>query len=46
MTNRRFPPPWTVEEGEACFVVRDAGGQALNYICFENKRGRRSAANC
>jgi hypothetical protein len=20
---RRFPPPWTVEETEACFIVRD-----------------------
>jgi hypothetical protein len=26
---RRFPPPWTVEEQDACFVVRDRGGQAL-----------------
>jgi len=22
MNGRRFPPPWTVEEQEACFVVR------------------------
>jgi hypothetical protein len=21
---RRFPPPWTVEELDACYVVRDA----------------------
>jgi hypothetical protein len=27
--SRRFPPPWTVEETDACFVVRDASGQAL-----------------
>jgi hypothetical protein len=20
---RRFPPPWSVEETEACFIVRD-----------------------
>src|SRR6516162_11059734 len=26
---RRFPPPWSVEEQEACFVVRDHSGQAL-----------------
>jgi hypothetical protein len=26
---RRFPPPWSVEEQEACFTVRDADGQAL-----------------
>jgi hypothetical protein len=24
MSSPRFPPPWTVEEMEACFVVRDA----------------------
>jgi hypothetical protein len=23
MTARRFPPPWSVEELDACFVVRD-----------------------
>jgi hypothetical protein len=27
---RRFPPPWTLEEhNEACFIVKDAAGQAL-----------------
>jgi hypothetical protein len=29
---RRFPPPWSVEEQDACFVVRDHSGQALAYI--------------
>jgi tripartite-type tricarboxylate transporter receptor subunit TctC len=24
---RRFPPPWSVEELDACFVVRDRGGK-------------------
>jgi hypothetical protein len=23
MPQRRFPPPWSVEETEACFIVRD-----------------------
>jgi hypothetical protein len=23
VTARRFPPPWSVEELDACFVVRD-----------------------
>jgi hypothetical protein len=23
MTERRFPPPWSVEEQDACFAVRD-----------------------
>jgi hypothetical protein len=25
---RRFPPPWSVEELDACFVVRDNSGQS------------------
>jgi hypothetical protein len=29
---RRFPPPRNVEETEACFLVRDANGQALGYF--------------
>ena len=29
MSSRRFPPPWSVEETDACFIVRDANGQAL-----------------
>ena len=29
---RRFPPPWSVEETDACFIVRDANGQALAYV--------------
>jgi len=24
---RGFPPPWTVEETDACFIVRDGNGQ-------------------
>ena len=24
---RRFPPPWRVEETDACFIVRDATGR-------------------
>jgi hypothetical protein len=24
----RFPPPWSAEETEACYIVRDANGQA------------------
>ena len=42
---RRFPPRWTVEEhNDACFIVRDATGQALGYFYFEDEPGRRSAA--
>jgi hypothetical protein len=42
---RRFPPPWSVEELDACFVMRDHNGQKLAYVYFEDERGRRSAAN-
>jgi hypothetical protein len=41
---RRFPPPWSVDEQEACFIVRDANGQALAYVYFEEEPGRRAAA--
>ena len=44
MTERRFPPPWSVEELEACFVVKDGAGQKLAYVYFEDEPGRRSAA--
>ena len=43
MSARRFPPPWTVEELDACFVVRDQNGQQLAYVYLENEPGRRSA---
>ena len=32
MLERRFPPPWSVEQQEACFVVRDHNGQKLAYV--------------
>ena len=41
---RRFPPPWTVEELDACFVVIDSAEQKLAYVYFEEESGRRSAA--
>jgi hypothetical protein len=38
MTERRFPPPWSVEEGEAYFVVKDNDGQQLAYVHFDDPR--------
>ena len=32
MTNRRFPPPWTVERLPGGFKVIDANGQSLAYF--------------
>jgi len=45
ITSRRFPPPWSAEETEACFIVRDANGQALAYVYYEQEPGRRAAAS-
>ena len=41
---RRFPPPWSVEGQDACYVVRDHNDQQLAYLYFEDEPGRRSAA--
>ena len=43
--SHRFPPPWTAEETEACFVVRDHNGQALAHVYFEDEPGQRAAPN-
>ena len=44
VTAHRFPPPWSAEVTPNCFIVRDANGQALSYVYYENEPGRRSAA--
>jgi hypothetical protein len=36
----RFPPPWSAEETDACFIVRDANGQALAYVSSRSPRAR------
>jgi hypothetical protein len=41
MPERHFPPPWSVEELDSCFVVKDANGQALAYMYFEKEPRRR-----
>jgi hypothetical protein len=49
MAERRFPPPWTVEEQDACFVLRDASGQPIAHVYCEEaaakllKQGRGAA---
>jgi len=44
MSGRRFPPPWSIDELEACFVVIDSDGQKLGHFYFEEEPRRRSAA--
>ena len=36
--------PWIAEETDACFIVRDANGQALAYLYFEEEPELRAAA--
>ena len=38
-----FPPPWSTEEEDGCFVVRDRNGRAFRYVYFKDVRGRGSA---
>ena len=50
MPERRFPPPWSVEEPDPkldrqCFIVRDANQQALAYVYFEDEPGARCHLN-
>jgi hypothetical protein len=43
-SGQNFPPPRSVEERPAVFVVRDHNGQPVAYVFFEEKPSRRSAA--
>jgi hypothetical protein len=40
----RFPPPYSIGESSACFIVRDGEKRTLAYVYFENEPGRRSSA--
>jgi hypothetical protein len=45
--NRRFPPPWTVDEANnACFIVRDSTVQALGYFYFEEEPADDQRPSC
>ena len=43
---RRFPPPWTAKETDACFIVKAPARYALAvaYVYFEDEPGRLGAA--
>jgi hypothetical protein len=36
MHKRRFPPPWSIEDIGAAFVVKDNDGQKLPCVYFED----------
>jgi hypothetical protein len=35
LERRRFLPPWTADETDACFIVKNHNGQALAYVYFQ-----------
>jgi hypothetical protein len=43
-TAMRFPPPWSIEDLGAAFVVKDSARHKLAYVYYEEEPGRRSAA--
>jgi hypothetical protein len=43
MEGRRFPPPWSIEDLGAAFVVKDGARQKLAYVCYEEEHGRPAA---
>ena len=46
MPERRFPPPWTIEEYRGIsYIIPDANKFAVAYVYFELEPGRRAAAN-
>jgi hypothetical protein len=34
-----FPPPWEVHGAAESICIRDANGQALAYVYFEDEKG-------
>jgi hypothetical protein len=41
MNARRFPAPWSIDELMESFVVKDATGQVLAYVYFEDEPQRK-----
>jgi hypothetical protein len=39
-STRRFPPPWSIEERQESFMVKDANDQQLAYLYFEDEPQR------
>jgi hypothetical protein len=39
-----FAPPWSVEEQDGRFVIRDGNGRALSCVYFKDEHGPQSVA--
>ena len=39
-STRRFPPPWSIEERQESFIVKDANGQQIAYLYYEDEPQR------
>jgi hypothetical protein len=44
MKARRFPPPWSIEDLGAAFVVKDNARHKLAYVPYKDEPGQRSTA--
>jgi hypothetical protein len=44
MPNRHFPSPWSIDERAETFIVKDATGQPLGYVYFEDDPQRQMSA--
>lgn len=44
-TRRRFPPPWSIEERPACYIVKDGAGQSIAYVRMKPAREPRPISN-
>ena len=42
---RRFPPRWSIYERQESFIVKDAHGQSLAYLYFEDEPQRELSTN-
>ena len=41
-----FPPPWTIDEGDACFIVRDKNGEAQVLHLLRGGAGATLGGQC
>ena len=40
VAQRRFPPPWSIEERQESFIVKDSNGLRIAYLYFEDEPQR------